>query len=336
MISNDEAYLLGILYGKGAIIQVNDNEVVLHFRIKFRRPTDQSIRSDNIHTVVDTRSFVESLKSKLTNDFSMIINLLKRTWNINSTINLPNSYSIEDWGMKEITVISEIISKKHERLCDIFQVDELDNNTLLRFPFHLNMENKPSVSLSFVQGICDSCSLVPNEASSGYGGEGNTRIQLEPSQERWEIPIGLCKIFQQGLGIPVNNINWGHPQIRNKWRGQNHQFRVCLKNIPTTIELYRLEYKREEYKNLYERRGVKYEEGELCPLSKAVKEGDKYILNRSNDEDLNSNLLDERLKGIDINVTRKKSLMICKLLGCDQCKNYFEIEVENNIADLKL
>ena len=50
MISNDEAYLLGILYGKGSIISINDNLCSLKFRIKFRRPTDQSLRSDNKYT----------------------------------------------------------------------------------------------------------------------------------------------------------------------------------------------------------------------------------------------------------------------------------------------
>lgn len=329
MINSNEAYLLGLLYGKGTIDPVDDSNVILNFRVKFRRPTDQSLRADNIHTNIFGRDYVESLKSKLANDFSVIINLLRDTWGINSTIDLPNSYQINDWSMKEIVVTSEKISKNNHKLCEIFNVDELDNKALLKFPFHLNIENTKNLSLSFVQGICDSCSLIPNEASSSFGGSGDTRIQLEPSQERWELPIGLCLVFQKGLAIPVNNINWGHPQIRHSWKHQNHQFRVSLKNIPSNIELYRLNYKREEYRELYIRKNVQYEEGDLCPYSKRIKEGEIIKLHKSNNSDLNSELLHEKIKGISVNVPGKKSIAICKLLGCKQCNGYFDVEIED-------
>lgn len=205
-INENEAYLLGLLYGKGSIDPVEDG-IILKFRVKFRRPTDMSVRSDNIHTNSTKREYVESLKSKLTNDFSSIIRILWNTWGINSTIDLPNSYNSSDWNMKEIVITSEVISKDFYRLKELLNIDSLDNECLKRFPFHLEMEKIKPIALSFIQGICDSCSLVPNEASSGYGGNGVCRIQLEPSQERWELPIGTCRLFQIGLGIPVNNIN---------------------------------------------------------------------------------------------------------------------------------
>lgn len=327
MINSNEAYLLGLLYGKGTIDPINADEVILNFRVKFRRPTDHSLRSDNVHTTILGRDYIESLKSKLSNDFSIIINLLRDTWNIHSVIDLPNSYSVDDWGMKEIVVTTEKINNRDKRLCGLFNVDKLDNCALLKFPFHLNIEEDKALSLSFVQGICDSCSLIPNEASSSFGGTGETRIQLEPSQERWELPVGLCLIFQVGLKIPVNNINWGHPQIRHSWKHQNHQFRVSLKNIPPKIELYRLNYKREEYKELYIRQNVQYEKGDLCPYSKRVSKDEVIKLHRSKNDDLNSDLLDSRLKGISVDAPQKKSITICRLLGCKQCKGYFNIEV---------
>ena len=332
MINSNEAYLLGLLYGKGSIDPVDESNVILKFRVKFRRPTDASLRSDNVHTMTLDRDYVESLKSKLSNDFSVIINLLRDTWEINSTIDLPNSYKSDDWGMKEIIVTSEKISNENANLCRLFRVDKLDNNALLFFPFHLNIEKNVGLSLAFVQGICDSCSLIPNEASNSFGGSGDTRIQLEPSQERWELPIGLCLLFQKGLGIPVNNINWGHPQIRHSWKHQNHQFRVSLKNIPLNIELYRLNYKREEYRALYKRQNVQYEQGKLCPYSKKVRRGEIIKLFKSVNSDLNSSLLHEKLRGISINVPNKKSISICKLLGCKQCTGYFDVEVVDPIS----
>ncbi|MDY4997340.1 MAG: hypothetical protein SO108_06570 [Bacilli bacterium] len=330
MISYDEAYLLGLLYGKGSIIAVNNDEVELKFKVKFRRPSDMSVRADNIHTVNEERGMIESLKSKLSNDFTIIINLLKITWGINSSIDLPNSYSIDDWGMKEIVVTTEKIDCHHERLCKLLNTSKLSNDSLKKFPFHLEIESSKPVSLSFVQGVCDACSLVPNEASSSHGGEGEARIQLEPSQERWELPIGLCRVFQAGLNIPVNNINWGHPQIRHSWRNQNHQFRVSLKCIPSNVELYRLNYKREEYNNLYSRRVDGFDKTKNCPRSKRISQGETIYIHTSTDEDLNSELLDERIRGISVDVPQKKSVLICKLLGCTQCDNYFDVEIIDN------
>lgn len=328
-MTNDEAYLLGILYGKGSILNLDSKNCILKFRIKFRRPTDQSLRSDNKYTKNPERDFVESLKSKLTNDFSIIMKILNATWNIDSTIDLPNSYSLNDWGMKEITITSEKIPNNHRRICELLNCTKLTNACLLKFPFGLKIEENTELSLAFAQGICDSCSLVPNEASSSFGGKGIPRIQLEPPQERWELPIGLCRIFQMGLNIPVNNINWGHPQIRHSWKHQNHQFRVSLQCIPNYIELYRLNYKREEYHELYKRSCTSYKPTEKCPDSKRMHKGECIHINRKADLDLNSNLLDERIRGISINVSQKKSLIICKLLGCTQCENYFDVEIDD-------
>jgi len=138
-ITENEAYLLGILYGKGSIDPVDDH-IILKFRVRFRRPTDISIRSDNIHTKNDEREYIESLKSRLTNDFSSIIRILYETWGIHSTIDLPDSYSIKDWKMKEITITSERIEKDFPRLKELLNAGELNNKILEKFPFHLYME----------------------------------------------------------------------------------------------------------------------------------------------------------------------------------------------------
>lgn len=330
-ITTDEAYLLGILYGKGEIIAEDNNEISLLFKIKFRRPTNISLRTDNKHSIVDKTQIRESLRTKLLNDFYMITRLLKQEWKMTSDFDLPNSHNDDDWSMKEMLIKTQSFNNKNKRLCELLNVQVLNNKALLKFPYHLNIEKYPDKSLAFIQGVCDSCSLIPNEAPNAYGKnkKGSPRIQLEPSQERWELPVGLCKIFQLGLNIPVNNINWGHPQIRYKWKHQNHQFRISLKCIPPGVDLYRLNYKREEYRNLYNRKSEQYKPTHLCPYAKAIKNGETITLFRENNEDLNSELLDKRLQGISIDIHRKKSMIVCKLLECSQCKDFFNIEIKN-------
>lgn len=330
-VSYEESYILGLLYGKGEVIQVEHEEVQLKFDIRFRRPTDTSMRTDNRHTVI-TGEVASTLASRMFSDLNEIKLLIERTMGIACNLVLDIDGSVIDWNKKVMSIVSEKISNHHSRLCFLLNTDTITSDSLLKFPFHLELEKKPILSLGFIQGLADACSLVPNEASGAYTGTGSPRIQLEPSQERWEIPIGLCRLFQIGLGIPVNNINWGHPEIRgtDTWRGQNHQFRVELKHIPPDIELYRINYKKEEYKNLYERRCSGYSpERKLCPYSRRVREGDTYHLSKSDEEYLNNELLDKRLRGVSVDIPSKRSLMICKLMGCTQCEKYYDVKIDD-------
>ena len=53
MISTTEAYFLGLLLAKGEIIQTEDpDRFSFRLNIKWRRPNDETIRSDNVFTPV--------------------------------------------------------------------------------------------------------------------------------------------------------------------------------------------------------------------------------------------------------------------------------------------
>lgn len=329
MITEIQSYFLGLMYSKGDIL-VDGDCVKFKINIKFRRPDDEALRSDNVYTAKVSRSGgKEKLGSRFANDFFLLKQMLSSEFGIGFDLLLDDAVG-SSWNKKIITIVSDNVKNNDKKFTSLFVVDKIDSTTLHKFPFSLKLDESKPLSLSFIQGVCDACSLVPNEASSQNGGEGSPRIQLEPNQDRWELCIGLCMAFQLGLGIRVNNINWGHPQIRTKWRGQNHQFRVSLSDIPNNIELYRLEYKREEYHNLYKRCGVAYEPlGKLCPeLKKGLKKGTIICLPSSTSPDLNNSLLHDNLNGISIDVPGKKSIIVCYLLGCKRCRDYISVSVD--------
>ena len=331
-MTNTEAYFLGLLLAKGEIVQTEDpNKISFRINIKWRRPNDEAIRSDNIYTPVTTHTGgKEKLESRFINDFIQIGAEFTSFFGVNFTFSQDTGRSVASmWSKRIQTITSDPVEVTNPKFCQLFGVSKIHPSIIKKFPFHLCMENKRNLSLAFVQGVCDACSLVPNEASGQNGGNGAPRIQLEPDQDRWELCIGLCRVFQIGLGIRVNNINWGHPQIRTKWIGQNHQFRVLLSDIPNNIEIYRLSYKREEYHNLYNRKGISYQPNVLCPENKSIRNGDIVSVNTSNSPTLNNPILDPRLRGISIDVPRKKSMLVCKLLGCHQCDDFFDL-IKNN------
>lgn len=326
MINQNEAYFLGLIYSKGDIL-VNNDQIRFKLNIKFRRPNDEALRKDNIYTIRSVHADgKEKLGSKFSTDLFKIQQMLKNEFKINFELLLDDAIG-SNWTKKTITILSDWVYCKDEKFLRLFNCDEIDSNTLKKFPFDLHIENNKSLSLSFIQGVCDASSLIPNEASSQNGGTGSPRIQLEPNQDRWELCIGLCNIFQNGLNIRVNNINWGHPQIRTRWKGQNHQFRVSLSDIPKEIELYRLDYKRDEYHNLYKRTNTKYDPTkELCPQKKkGIHNGLNIYLSSSNSEALNNEILHKNLRGISINESCKKSIIVCYLLGCPYIRKLINV-----------
>lgn len=329
MITSNEAYFLGLMYAKGDILTDGD-KVQFRINIKYRRPDDEALRKDNIYTKLKKKaSGKEKVGSRFYDDVIKLKMMLDKEFGINFDLMLDGAVG-SSWSKKDISLTSEKVANNDARFTKLFLTDKIIANTLKTFPFDLQIHTSKVASLGFVQGVCDACSLVPNEASSQNGGKGNPRIQLEPNQERWELCIALCEVFQLGLGIRVNNINWGHPQIRTSWKGQNHQFRVSLSEIPKEVELYRLEYKRKEYHNLYERTGISYSPSKtLCPEKKrTLKKGMCIDLKSSTSEDLCSPLLHKKLQGISVNEKGKKSVIICKLLGCERCKDYFDLTLD--------
>ena len=334
MITNNEAYFLGLMYAKGDILTDGD-KVQFRINIKYRRPDDEALRKDNIYTRLKKKtSGKEKVGSRFYDDVIKLKMMLDKEFGINFELMLDGATG-SSWSKKDISLTSERVANNDARFAKLFLTDKITVKTLQTFPFDLQIHTSRAASLDFVQGVCDACSLVPNEASSQNGGEGNPRIQLEPNQERWELCIALCEVFQLGLGIRVNNINWGHPQIRKIWRGQNHQFRVSLSEIPKEVELYKLEYKRKEYHDLYERTGIVYDPTkELCPeKKKTLKNGMSVDLVSSTSEELCSELLHEKLRGISVDVPNKKSVVICKLLGCKRCKNFFDLTLDGKDID---
>lgn len=334
MITNNEAYFLGLMYAKGDILADGD-KVQFRINIKYRRPDDEALRKDNIYTRLKKKtSGKEKVGSRFYDDVIKLKMMLDKEFGINFELMLDGATG-GSWSKKDISLTSEKVANNNARFAKLFLTDKITVKTLQTFPFDLQIHTSRAASLDFVQGVCDACSLVPNEASSQNGGEGNPRIQLEPNQERWELCIALCEVFQLGLGIRVNNINWGHPQIRKIWKGQNHQFRVSLSEIPKEVELYKLEYKRKEYHDLYERTGIVYDTTkELCPeKKKTLKNGMRVDLVSSTSEELCSELLHEKLRGISVDVPNKKSVVICKLLGCKRCKNFFDLTIDGKDID---
>lgn len=75
----------------------------------------------------------------------------------------------------------------------------------------------------FVRGYAD---VAGNIRPSNLDQAGRYRVRLDTLnyQANWVVPVQLCQLLQDHLGVGVQFISWGHPNLRRGWR--EHQLNV--------------------------------------------------------------------------------------------------------------
>ena len=67
------------------------------------------------------------------------------------------------------------------------------------------------IQKQFIRGLADCCSAP---TYSDRDANNRTRICIDIPFENWKLPVEICKLLQVYLNIPVNEILWGHPNLR--------------------------------------------------------------------------------------------------------------------------
>ena len=85
------------------------------------------------------------------------------------------------------------------------------------------------IQQDFVRGFADaSCNPFLSE------GDGNDRhvIVLQVQHENWYLPVQMCRLLQVHVGVAVENILWGHPNLRGaeNW-AKEHRIRIYAENF---------------------------------------------------------------------------------------------------------
>lgn len=88
--------------------------------------------------------------------------------------------------------------------------------------------------VEFMRGVADAGGFIRN--SNNYMGR-KRRVYIEVNNRNWMLPIQLCWILQQGLEVPVQLIQWGHPNTRTpgvqggtSW-AKEHQLKVFAEHF---------------------------------------------------------------------------------------------------------
>jgi len=69
-----------------------------------------------------------------------------------------------------------------------------------------------SIQKEFIRGFSDVGAKV--RLSNAYYNNQH-RVYIDVLNSNWKLPIQICKLLQDYIGIPVQLITWGHPNIRD-------------------------------------------------------------------------------------------------------------------------
>ncbi len=205
------SYLLGLITGRGEIQQTSDfKRIVIDFEYK-------TLESTSI-----TQSFNQRLHIQTSLD--------------------PVLLRLQNLGINARKVISEnkislILNWANEDISWLFIKFLINGN---RFSYHDFQVPSPIFITStqnkkeFLRGFGDTTGYVRASNYFGYNADQpkRYRVYLEVSNKNWLLPPQLCKLLQT-IGVPVQTINYGHPNLRdpNNKKGNNfwakeHQMKV--------------------------------------------------------------------------------------------------------------
>ena len=88
-----------------------------------------------------------------------------------------------------------------------------------------------AIKIEFMRGVADAGGFV--RPSNRYM-DGRNRVYIEVNNRNWKLAPQLCRLMQVDLDVPVQLIQWGHPNVRepNKKTGtawaKEHQVKIFV------------------------------------------------------------------------------------------------------------
>jgi len=77
------------------------------------------------------------------------------------------------------------------------------------------MDAPADIQKEFVRGIADVSGYI--RQSNNYFGR-KRRVYIEIPNANWKLPVQLCRLLQVNLSVPVQLIQWGHPNTREPFK----------------------------------------------------------------------------------------------------------------------
>jgi len=191
------------------------------------------------------------------------------------------------------------------------------------------------VKKEFVRGISDCAGFIRD--SNNYM-DGKRRVYIEINNKNWKLPVQLCDLLQRHLLIPVQLVQWGHPNTREpqqvKKRGRTwareHQIKIFSEAF-LPVGFY-VKYKNEILREFASADVKRQQNVILCNPNPKL----RRIAKKPKHPEEKNTILPSELRGKHFDTYWQ----ICLNLGCQQCVQVddkqipiFDDVVEDEIRD---
>jgi len=215
-LTPDISYLLGLITGRGEIQYSQDvKKIVIDFEYK------------TLKSIAITKKFDQKLHIQTSLD-KIVVRLQNMGINVSKQVGDKKISLVLNWYKEDIAwlfikfLINGTCFSYHN-----FQIPEAI------------FESTPTNKKEFMRGLSDVTGYV--RASNYYGFSSakpkQYRVYIEIAQANWYLPTRICQLLQS-LNVSVQNINYGHPNLRdpkNKGGGKSwakeHQIKVFAENF---------------------------------------------------------------------------------------------------------
>jgi hypothetical protein len=118
------------------------------------------------------------------------------------------------------------------------------------------------VKSEFIRGFADVAGNV-RLANRDQVGRHRVRLDVLNYATNWELPVQLCSLLQEHLGVPVSVITYGHPNLGREWR--EHQINIYCEDF-TKVGFY-FDFKQAALENLSKANYTRFpnHETKFCP-----------------------------------------------------------------------
>ncbi|MDL1893486.1 hypothetical protein FBQ87_11455 [Sphingobacteriales bacterium CHB3] len=205
-IDPDVSYLLGMIVARGTLVERNTlREIVIEFPYQ------------NLNIEVDAPEgqlsfdIPKSIELGLTRIRERLIELLDCDVNIiRSDSNVHMVLRMTRRTMAWRNILLHLDNKTNFRYMEV-----------PRILFHEAVTT--DIRLEFIRGFAD---VAGNVRPANRYADGRNRVRLDVLNDNWILPVQLCALLQSHVGIPVQLITWGHPNMGRNLR--EHQLNIFV------------------------------------------------------------------------------------------------------------
>lgn len=190
-IDPDVAYLIGMIVARGSFYQEGDiRRLVIQFPYRLDTMTTVPGSRINLDRETSLQIGLDNIRDRISELLEVNLKIHKKAHEVSLNAVFPR----ETIGWRDL----RFITCKKSNYLD-FEVPQII------------YESDVDIQKEFLRGIADT-SCEPSYADRDQA--DRQRIVIQVQFGNWLLPIQLCKLLQECLGIPVSNILWGHPNLR--------------------------------------------------------------------------------------------------------------------------